>query len=143
MQLIEQNLRFVSVVLTLWLAMAGLSKRACMDDMVIERELYMDSDSEEEICIDDETGNLPPPQEPSPGYEDSADEEQVEPEDGTWQTGSNRCGRCSAIHWSNTWIGNSKYYMQFHPLATANAILHLLKKPTGIALSIMILKEPG
>jgi hypothetical protein len=83
MQLIERNLRVVSVVLTLWLAMAGLSKRARMDDMVIERELYMDSDSEEEIYIDDETGNLPPPQEPSSGYEDSADEEQVEPGDGT------------------------------------------------------------
>jgi hypothetical protein len=31
-----------------------------MNDMVIEGELYMDSDSEEEICIDDEIGKLPP-----------------------------------------------------------------------------------
>jgi hypothetical protein len=31
-----------------------------MDDMAIERELYMDSDSEKEICIDNEIGNFPP-----------------------------------------------------------------------------------
>jgi hypothetical protein len=52
--------QFVSAVLTLWLAMAGPSKRVHMDDMAIEGELYMDSDSEEEICIDNEIGNFPP-----------------------------------------------------------------------------------
>jgi hypothetical protein len=61
-----------------------------MNDMVIEGELYMDSDSEEEICIDDEIGKLPPHQEPSPESQDSGYEEQVEPEDAMWQTGSNR-----------------------------------------------------
>jgi hypothetical protein len=61
-----------------------------MDDIAIERELYMYSDSEEEICIDDKIGNLPPHQEPSSGSEDSGDAEQVDPENGTWQTGSNR-----------------------------------------------------
>jgi hypothetical protein len=50
-----------------------------MNDMAIERELYMDSDSEEEISCD-VNGNLPPHQEPSSGSEDK---EQVEPEDGT------------------------------------------------------------
>jgi hypothetical protein len=47
--MIEENQQFVSVVLTLWLAMAGPSKHARMNDTAIERELYMDSDSEEEI----------------------------------------------------------------------------------------------
>jgi hypothetical protein len=64
MQLIKGNPQFISV-LALWLAMAGPSKRARVDDIAIERELYMYSDSEEEICIDDKIGNLPPHQEPS------------------------------------------------------------------------------
>jgi hypothetical protein len=54
-----------------------------MNDMAVERELYMDTDSEEQISIDDVSDNLPPHQEPSSGSEDSVDEEDVEPEDGT------------------------------------------------------------
>jgi hypothetical protein len=50
----------------------------------------MDSYSEEKTCIDDESRNLQSLQEPSSRSEDSGDEEQVDPEDGTWQTGSNR-----------------------------------------------------
>jgi hypothetical protein len=61
-----------------------------MNDTAIERELYMDSDSEEEISSDDVNGNLPPHQEPSSGSEDGGGEEEVEPEDGMWQTGSSR-----------------------------------------------------
>jgi hypothetical protein len=38
-----------------------------MNDMAIERELYMDNDSEEQISIDNENGNLPPHQELSSG----------------------------------------------------------------------------
>jgi hypothetical protein len=61
--------------------MARPSVTACTNYMVVERELYMDTDSEEQISIDDESGNLPPHQELS-GSEDSVDED-VEPEDGT------------------------------------------------------------
>jgi hypothetical protein len=93
--------------------MARPSDIARMNDMAVERELYMDSDSEEQISIDDESGNLPPHQEPFSGSEDSAVEEDVEPEGGTWQTRSNKCGCCSVIHCSTTCAGNSKYYMQF------------------------------
>jgi hypothetical protein len=39
----------------------------------------MDTDSEEQISIDDESGNLPPHQEPSSGSEDSVDKDDVEP----------------------------------------------------------------
>jgi hypothetical protein len=70
--------------------MAGPSKGARMDDMARESDSYMDSDSDEEICIDDRIGNLPSHQEPSSGFEDSGDEEQLDPDDGKWQTGSNR-----------------------------------------------------
>jgi hypothetical protein len=48
-----------------------------MNDMAAEMELYMATDSEEQTCID-ESGNLPPHQEPSSGSEDSGDEEDVE-----------------------------------------------------------------
>jgi hypothetical protein len=82
-----------------------------MNDMAVERELYMDTDSEEKVSID-ESGNLPPHQEPSSGPEDSVDKEDVEPEDGTWQTRSNKCGCCTVIQCSTTCAGNSKYYMQ-------------------------------
>jgi hypothetical protein len=88
-----------------------------MNDIAVERELYMDTDSEEQISVDDESGNLPPHQEPSSGSEDSVDEEDVEPEDGTRHTGSNRCGCCSVIHCSTICAGNSKYYMQFRVLS--------------------------
>jgi hypothetical protein len=54
-----------------------------MHDMAVERELYMDTDSEEKISIDDESGNLPPHQQPFSGSEDSVDKEDMEPEDGT------------------------------------------------------------
>jgi hypothetical protein len=50
---------------------------ARMDDMASESDLYMDSDSDEEICIDDRIGKLPSHQEPLSGSEDSRDEEQV------------------------------------------------------------------
>jgi hypothetical protein len=63
--------------------MASLSDIARMNDMVVERKLYMDTDSEEQISIDDESGNLPPHQEPFSGSEDSVDKKHVEPEDGT------------------------------------------------------------
>jgi hypothetical protein len=43
----------------------------------------MDTDSEEQISIDDESGNLPPDQEPSSGSEANLDEKDVEPENGT------------------------------------------------------------
>jgi hypothetical protein len=56
---------------------------ARMNDMALEREIYTDTDSEEQISIDDESGNLPPHQEPSSGSKDSVDEEDVEPEDDT------------------------------------------------------------
>jgi hypothetical protein len=52
-----------------------------MNDMAVERELCMDT--EEQISIDDVSGNLPPHQEPFSGYEDTVDKEDVEPEDGT------------------------------------------------------------
>jgi hypothetical protein len=52
---------------------------ARMNDMALERELYMDM----QISIDDESGNLSPHQEPSSGSEDNVDEEDVEPEDDT------------------------------------------------------------
>jgi hypothetical protein len=73
--------------------MARPSIIALMNDLAIERELYMNTDSE-----DDWSGNLPRHQEPSSGSEDSGDEEDVKPEEGTWQTGSNKCGCCSVIH---------------------------------------------
>jgi hypothetical protein len=76
--------------------------------MVVERELYMDTDSEEQIAIDDEGDNLPPHQEPSSGSENSVDEEDVEPEDGFRHTGSNKYGCCSVIQCSTTCAGNSK-----------------------------------
>jgi hypothetical protein len=60
--------------------MAMVSDIACMNYMAVERELYMDTDSEKKMYIDDESGNLPPHQEPSSGSED---EEDVELEDGT------------------------------------------------------------
>jgi hypothetical protein len=82
----------MSVVLTLWLAITRPSDIARMNDMVVEKELYMDTDSEEQIYIDDESGNLPPHQGPSSGSEDSVDEEVVEPEDGTWQTEATNVG---------------------------------------------------
>jgi hypothetical protein len=63
--------------------MARPSVIARMNDMAVERKLYMDTDSEEQISIDDESGNLPPHQEPSSGSEDSVGEEDVEPENGT------------------------------------------------------------
>jgi hypothetical protein len=34
--------------------MARLADIACMNDMAVERELYMDTDSEEQVCIDDD-----------------------------------------------------------------------------------------
>jgi hypothetical protein len=68
----------MSVVLTLWLAIARPSDIAHMNDIAVERELYMDTDSED--SIDDESGSLPPHQEPFSGSEDSVDEEDVEPE---------------------------------------------------------------
>jgi hypothetical protein len=40
------------------------------------------------------------------------------------------CGCYSAIHWSNTWIDSSKYYMQFHPLGIAKAIFHTFSVDT-------------
>jgi hypothetical protein len=63
--------------------MARPSVIARVNDMAVERELYMDTDSEEQISIDDESGNLPPHQEPSSGSEDNLDEKDVEPENGT------------------------------------------------------------
>jgi hypothetical protein len=42
-----------------------------MNDMAVERKLYMDANSEEKISIDNVSGNLPPHQEPSSGSEDS------------------------------------------------------------------------
>jgi hypothetical protein len=47
--------------------------------MAMERELHMDSDSEVEICIDDENGNLPSQHEPSSRSEDNGDKKVVEP----------------------------------------------------------------
>jgi hypothetical protein len=47
----------MSVFLTLWLAIARPSDSALMNDMAVQREL--DTDSEEHISIDDESGNLP------------------------------------------------------------------------------------
>jgi hypothetical protein len=82
-QLTEGNQQFMSVGLTLWLAKARLPDIAGMNDMAVERELYTNTDWEEQISIDDVSGNLPPHQEPSSGSEDSVDEEDVEPEDGT------------------------------------------------------------
>jgi hypothetical protein len=41
----------MSVVLTLWLAVATPSDIAHMHDMAVERELYMDTDSEEQISL--------------------------------------------------------------------------------------------
>jgi hypothetical protein len=84
-----------------------------MNDMAVERKLYVDTDSEEQVSIDDENVNLPPHQEPSSGSEDIVDEENVEAEDGTWQTGSNKCGCCTVIQCSTTCAGNCKYYAQF------------------------------
>jgi hypothetical protein len=64
--------------------MAGPSDTAHMNDMAVERKLYVDTDSEEQISIDDDSDNLPPQQETSSGSEDSTDKADVEPEDGTW-----------------------------------------------------------
>jgi hypothetical protein len=71
------NQQFISVVLTLWSAMARPSDNGRMNDMAAEMELYMATDSEEQTWID-ESGNLPPHQEPSSGSDDSGDEEDVE-----------------------------------------------------------------
>jgi hypothetical protein len=81
----------------------------------------MDSDFEEEISIDDDSRNVPHHMETSSGSENSGDEKEVGPEDSMWQTGSNR--NVSAAK-STTCAGNSKYYIQFHPLGIAEAILH-------------------
>jgi hypothetical protein len=43
----------MSVVLTMWLVMARPSDTTHMNDMAVERELCMDTDSEEQISIDD------------------------------------------------------------------------------------------
>jgi hypothetical protein len=51
------NLWQYSIILILLLAMGEPSKRACISDMMIERELYIYS--EQEISTDDEYDNLP------------------------------------------------------------------------------------
>jgi hypothetical protein len=51
--------------------MAGPSKRARISDMAIERELCVDTESEEEVSIGDESVEFPRHQEPSSGSEDS------------------------------------------------------------------------
>jgi hypothetical protein len=50
----------------------------------------METDSQEEISVDDEGEKLPPHQESSHS-EDSGDDEEEEPESDMWQTRSNRC----------------------------------------------------
>jgi hypothetical protein len=84
-----------------------------MNDFVAERELYMDTDSEEQIPIDDESGNLPPHQEPSSGSEDGGDEEDLRIERGRPET---------------TNVGLSL----FHHLCWQFQILHAVS-PFGIA----------
>jgi hypothetical protein len=56
----------------------------------------MDTKSEEEVSTGDESDKFPRHQEPSCSSEDSGDDEEVEPEAGTWQTRSNR-NVCAAL----------------------------------------------
>jgi hypothetical protein len=56
----------------------------------------MDTETEEEVSIDDESDEFPRHQEPSCSSEDSGDDEEVEPEGGMWQTRSNR-SVCAAL----------------------------------------------
>jgi hypothetical protein len=53
-----------SVVLTVWLAMAGPSKHAHISDVATKRELYMNTESEEKGSIADENDKLLHHQEP-------------------------------------------------------------------------------
>jgi hypothetical protein len=64
-----------SVVPTVWLAMAGPSKRARISDKAIERELCTDTESEEEVSIGDKSDEFPRHQAPSCSSEDSGDDE--------------------------------------------------------------------
>jgi hypothetical protein len=59
-----------------------------MSDMATERKLYMDTDLEKEISIDnDDRDNLPLHHEAFSHYEDTGDDEEGP---STWQTRSNR-----------------------------------------------------
>jgi hypothetical protein len=78
-------------------------------NIYFERELCMDTETEEEVSIGDESDKFPRHQEPSCSSEDSGDDEKVEPEGGTWQTRSNRNVCCAAIHRSATWSDSPKY----------------------------------
>jgi hypothetical protein len=56
----------------------------------------MDTESDEEVSVGDESDKFPCHQKPSCSSEDSEDDEEVEPEGGTWQTISNR-NVCAAL----------------------------------------------
>jgi hypothetical protein len=84
-----------SVALAVWFAVAGLSKRAHMRNMAIKRELYMDTDSEEEISIGTDSNMLLRHRDRSSSADDSEEDEQ-EPDCGTWQT-RNRINMCAVL----------------------------------------------
>jgi hypothetical protein len=54
--------------------------------MATERALYTETDSEEEISTDVESDKMPPHQEPCFHSENNGDDEEEEPESGTYQT---------------------------------------------------------
>jgi hypothetical protein len=86
-----------SVVLTLWLAIAGPSNHVhtSMSDMAIEGEQHMDTDLEEEISIGTECYMLLLHQDPSSSSKD-CEEDEKESDRGTWQTRSKR-NVCAAL----------------------------------------------